>query len=400
VFTAAVEGGSYGALEEFGIKAKVVGDKLALQYSHLGKMVTESVPKAGQLQVAQKLAEILREKYGGAAEEASKGFDGTLMKMREGWSKFALQVMNKGGVFDVLKTKLREFAVAGEGTGEGTAAFAAMVSSALNGLIRIVGDLAIAAKTALPIVYRWLQWLSEPIGGLRTVALAAATVLAGAFVKSLVMAAVAFGGSIITGATFLAGVLATMTAFIVESVIPAIYAMGVALLTTPIGWIILGVTALVGAAWLLYQNWDEVTAALGRVWKWMETVASQVWKGITDTADETVSNVQQKWKAVRGFFRALFADIKRGWDATFGALGRGIDWLKDNLPSFSTLKLPSPNPDASGGGGGGSRGAGRDGRLKIDIKIDSAGHPSAGVSENDAGDGPLLDPSLGLAMSF
>ncbi|RAR53907.1 hypothetical protein C7401_12681 [Paraburkholderia unamae] len=42
---------------------------------------------------------------------------------------------------------------------------------------------------------------------------------------------------------------------------------GRALLTTPIGWITLGVAALAGAAYLLYNNWGTVTGFFGGLWQ-------------------------------------------------------------------------------------------------------------------------------------
>jgi len=50
------------------------------------------------------------------------------------------------------------------------------------------------------------------------------------------------------------------------SVISGIRAISTALLTTPIGWITLGITALVAAGYLLWRNWDKVSKALGSAW--------------------------------------------------------------------------------------------------------------------------------------
>jgi TP901 family phage tail tape measure protein len=54
------------------------------------------------------------------------------------------------------------------------------------------------------------------------------------------------------------------------SAISAIRAVSVALFTTPIGWIILGITALVAAGYLLWRNWDKVSKALGSAWNWLK----------------------------------------------------------------------------------------------------------------------------------
>ncbi|ODA44234.1 Phage tail length tape-measure protein [Thermodesulfovibrio sp. N1] len=41
------------------------------------------------------------------------------------------------------------------------------------------------------------------------------------------------------------------------------------MLTNPIGWILLGITALVAAGYLLYRNWDKVSKALSSAWNWL-----------------------------------------------------------------------------------------------------------------------------------
>lgn len=46
----------------------------------------------------------------------------------------------------------------------------------------------------------------------------------------------------------------------IGSAIPAIYSLGTALLTTPVGWFLLAVAAIAGSAWLIYENWDGITA--------------------------------------------------------------------------------------------------------------------------------------------
>ena len=54
------------------------------------------------------------------------------------------------------------------------------------------------------------------------------------------------------------------------SAISGIRAISTALLTTPVGWIILGITALVAAGYLLWRNWDKVSKALGSAWNWLK----------------------------------------------------------------------------------------------------------------------------------
>ncbi len=51
----------------------------------------------------------------------------------------------------------------------------------------------------------------------------------------------------------------------------ALKAFSIALLTSPIGWIALGVGALIGAGYLLWKHWDTVSRGLAKVWSWLKS---------------------------------------------------------------------------------------------------------------------------------
>ncbi|WP_338725805.1 phage tail tape measure protein [Shewanella baltica] len=75
-------------------------------------------------------------------------------------------------------------------------------------------------------------------------------------------------------------------------VIGGLRALSLALVSTPIGWVILGITALVAAGYLLVTHWDTVKA-------WM----TGFWQTITSLVDEGVA-------AVKNYFNALPEPIK------------------------------------------------------------------------------------------
>jgi hypothetical protein len=52
--------------------------------------------------------------------------------------------------------------------------------------------------------------------------------------------------------------------------ISGLRAVGIAMLTTPVGLIITGVAALVGVGYLLWRNWDKVSRALAACWNWIK----------------------------------------------------------------------------------------------------------------------------------
>ena len=60
------------------------------------------------------------------------------------------------------------------------------------------------------------------------------------------------------------------------SAIAGIKAISIAMLTTPIGWMIMGIAALVGVGYMLYKHWDTVSKALSAAWNWLK----ESWKSL------------------------------------------------------------------------------------------------------------------------
>ncbi|MBI4691693.1 MAG: hypothetical protein HY754_15750 [Nitrospirae bacterium] len=88
---------------------------------------------------------------------------------------------------------------------------------------------------------------------------------------SIGSAAAGWGKSLLSFAgTAIPKVIAGIRAFSL-SAIAGIRAVSIAMFTTPIGWIIMGIAALVGAGYLLWKNWDKVSKGIGAVWGWLKT---------------------------------------------------------------------------------------------------------------------------------
>lgn len=87
----------------------------------------------------------------------------------------------------------------------------------------------------------------------------------------------------------------------------------IAFLTSPIGLVVVAITALIAAGVLLYKNWDEVKA-----------YAATIWGAIKDTVSKLIEAVQEKISAVMqairtGIETALNA-VKEKWDTIWGGL--------------------------------------------------------------------------------
>lgn len=149
---------------------------------------------------------------------------------------------------------------------------------------------------------------------------AALAVSSAAWVKNTsVMAANKIGmaaSAIATGAVTAATTAATA----------AQWALNAAFVATPIGWIVLGLGALVAAGVALYQNWDTVKAKASELW----AKATEVFTGIKDSIVGAFDAAKDK---VSGFFSWL--DNKISSVPVIGNIyegGKGvISWIGDKL---------------------------------------------------------------------
>uniref|UniRef100_UPI0035D103A7 phage tail tape measure protein n=1 Tax=Bartonella sp. AS69XJJH TaxID=3243508 RepID=UPI0035D103A7 len=127
----------------------------------------------------------------------------------------------------------------------------------------------IGGIAALVVLYKY--W--DELNGWVAASLAAVgAVLTGAFISAMVPAASAVAGLALS---------------LVASLIPAITAvgsafisLGIAIMTTPIGWIAGGIAALVGVGYLLYKNWDTVVSFISNLWNSFASLCSNVFNNL------------------------------------------------------------------------------------------------------------------------
>lgn len=167
--------------------------------------------------------------------------------------------------------------------------------------------------------------------------------------------------------------------------IGAVKAFGIALLTTPVGWILLGLTALAGAAYLVIKNWDAVSGFFSQMWEEIKGIFSA-------SIDYVLGLLQPLFDAIDRVGAGL-AKV-RGW-ATDNALTRGIGSLFADDPA-QTSNPPSPlrlGPAASLPGRAGRQSVDAGGTLRI--RIDSDGQARAVQSEpNDRRIGYSVETGL------
>ncbi|SFT73767.1 hypothetical protein [Halomonas saccharevitans] len=224
-----------------------------------------------------------------------------------------------------------------------------------------------------------------------------------AIAVSLVRILPALAGGLVAATRAMLGLAARA----VPAVIAGIRAMSVAMLTTPIGWIITGIAAVAGAAYLIYRNWDGISAWFG-----------ELWEGVTEWFDQGIGGIVQDLLAFspaglllqgidavfelfgarpltevgREWIGGLWDGITERWTALTGWLSQKIEELTGWLPDWAQERLGLGEMGAPQAGGapvaegrsGAMPGPGRTevgGELRI--VVDSEGRPRVAEARRD-----------------
>lgn len=110
----------------------------------------------------------------------------------------------------------------------------------------------------------WLGKLSDLLGGTENLILTAAAVMSGPLLSALLGAASAF------------------------------ISLGVAIMTTPVGWIMAAVAAIAGAAYLIYKHWEPIKTFFSGLWDGIsEAFKSGV--GMVSSAMDKITSLVPDW---------------------------------------------------------------------------------------------------------
>lgn len=118
-----------------------------------------------------------------------------------------------------------------------------------------------------------------------------------------------FGG-VNVALTALAIVIGGKLALSVAALVPVLYSLSAAMLTTPIGWFIMGVTALIGLPVLIVKNWKPISEFFANMWARIKhdflDVVDTIASGFSAVADwlpdwvtgrdDSVKPLDRKWK--------------------------------------------------------------------------------------------------------
>ncbi len=203
--------------------------------------------------------------------------------------------------------------------------------------------------------------------------------------------------------------LMSLAARAVPAAIAGIRALSLALLTTPIGWIITGVTAVAGAVYLIYRNWSGISEWFGNLWGGIQSFFSQ---GIGDIAKQLLafSPAALLMKGIDAVFElfgarpltemgqewigGLWSGIEQKWadltrwlsDRITGLIEWMPDWVKDRL-GIGGMEAPMPTgapvADNRRGAMPGPARAEVGGELRI--VVDSEGRPRIAEARRNGG---------------
>jgi hypothetical protein len=103
----------------------------------------------------------------------------------------------------------------------------------------------------------------------------------------------------------------------------------------------LGIGLIIAAIVLLYQNWDKVTEAVGKVWDMIKDVVPKAWNTVMQFKDKVVDFVGEIIQAYLSIPKRMFEvgkDIVMGlWNGMQNMVG----WLRDKVTGFFKNLLPS-----------------------------------------------------------
>jgi len=93
-----------------------------------------------------------------------------------------------------------------------------------------------------------------------------------------------------------------------KSVILAVRALSIAFFTSPIGWFALGITALIGVGYLLWEHWDTISKWLTTAWEWLKST----------------------WEKVSNAILTAWEWLKSTWEKVSNAILTAWEWLKSS----------------------------------------------------------------------
>ncbi|MDP7142693.1 MAG: tape measure protein [Alphaproteobacteria bacterium] len=268
--------GEFERLKEFGIKARVEGEKVGFTFQGQTTVVRNTAEE-----IEKYLLSIGNDKFGSAMEKRMRGMNGIISNFKD--------------------------AVAGS-----LAGFGDDIIRELE-LKQFFKDLAQGVRDLLTL----FRSLPQPIqgfiikGGLVLALLGPLIMMVGQLFMGFGMLTIGISNTA-TGVVWLSGILKALTVFLWGATAATIK-MGAAFMATPIGWITAAIAALAVAGFLIIKNWDKIR----KFW-------TNLWGGIV-----------QRVRTAAEYIMPVIEAISKGMDfitdnAVTRGIGRAADFVTGN----------------------------------------------------------------------
>jgi hypothetical protein len=294
-------------LKEFGIKASKQGKRIVYEYTENGKTMRKAVNASNRAMIQSTLMGIWNSKYGGAMDKLSGTWEGMMSNLGDQWSRFKLMIM-ESGVFTWLSDKLSGLLNTIDGMAE---------SGELQKLAKAIGEDLVTGLDALWETAKKLPGVWEEIKEATSPLVEVLKDLSDKFGAGNVAAAV------------LAGAFTLILVPALAATIGAFSALSVAMLTTPIGWIIGLVALLAYAVYQIYDNWEPVTEFF-----------STWWQAVKDAFSAGVDFISGIWDDIKkGFEEGFLKGMKAIWD-NLSPTGFILRAFKELVPKLREAVAP------------------------------------------------------------
>lgn len=296
--------------ESLGVQYETIGDDVALRFTDaMGKAQVYKVAKKNGAKIQEAVLSMIKAKgYTGAMDNLSQTWEGMWSNMMD-WLAKVQRYVADSGLFNVLKDQLRSVLGVFESMeADGSLKlWAKEVSDALVSIIRPMSQFLFGYEAVgdslhdkfrvpgffqnIPIYIRDLKgmWATlndgvQVVGGWRNVAIALGAVMAGPLVSAVLSVGTAFGR------------------------------LAIALATNPIGLLIAGIAA---GAYLIYQNWDGISAWFSGKFDQVSAAATSLWEGIKAGASQGFQAMIAPYVGIAGWFAGRFGEVVTAFDQGF-----------------------------------------------------------------------------------
>lgn len=325
--------GEYERLKEFGVKAGTKGNKVTFTYTDKeGKQQAKTVDNRNRAMIQSTLEAIWNEKYAGAMDKQSKTWIGMMSNLMDQWTRFKIMIM-KSGIFDWLKGKLDGIlATVDRMAADGSLAkLAADIGGKLKTGLIAAWEAGVEVAKALKAIFSALNWLANALGGWQNLMIAIGAIMAGKLVFAILSAAAAFK------------------------------TLGISIAMTPVGWIMVAIAAIAGAAYLIYKNWGPIKGFF-----------VGLWDGVKSAFGGAVDWITGKFNAMLDWVRGAIikvADLMPDWMKKYTLPGIAISKMADSMrPTGAPVATNGKRNDVGG---------------TIHVKIDSEGRPRLAKADSN-----------------